>query len=50
MIDHCYNLRELSALPDMHERLIVAEARARAAALVSVDRAITASELVSLVW
>jgi PIN domain nuclease of toxin-antitoxin system len=34
----------------MHDRLIVAEERAREAALISVDRAITASELVSLVW
>jgi PIN domain nuclease of toxin-antitoxin system len=43
-------IRELSVLPDMHDRLIVAEARAREAALISVDRAITASALVNVVW
>lgn len=43
-------IRKLSVLPDMHDRLIVAEACARGAALISVDRAITASGLVDVVW
>ena len=43
-------IRQLVALPDMHDRLIVAEARVREADLISVDRAITASGLVRLVW
>jgi predicted DNA-binding antitoxin AbrB/MazE fold protein len=43
-------IRELSVLPDMQDRLIVTGARAREAALISVDRAITASGLVSMVW
>lgn len=43
-------IRKLSVLPDMHDRLIVAEARTRGAALISVDQAITASGLVDVVW
>lgn len=43
-------IRQLGTLPDMHDRLIVAEARVREADLISVDRAITASGLVRLVW
>lgn len=49
-LDVTLEIRELSVLPDMHDRLIVAEARAREAALISVDRAITASGVVNLVW
>ncbi len=40
----------LTAIPEMHDRLIVAEALAQQAALVTCDRAITASKLVSVVW
>ena len=44
------DLRVLSAIPEMHDRLIVAEALACGAALITRDQAITASGLVPVVW
>lgn len=40
----------LTALPDIHDRLIVAETLERGATLITVDQAITASGLVPVVW
>jgi PIN domain nuclease of toxin-antitoxin system len=45
-----YQLRELTAISDMHDRLIVAEAVARNAILITRDQAIVASGLVSTLW
>jgi PIN domain nuclease of toxin-antitoxin system len=45
-----YRLPELSLVPEMHDRLIVAEARRRNAVLITRDAAITRSELVSVLW
>ncbi len=44
------DLRTLTALPDIHDRLIVAEAVARDLPLITNDRAITASGLVKVIW
>ena len=44
------DLRVLQAVPEMHDRLIVAEALARGATLITRDEAITASGLVPVVW
>ena len=44
------DLRALQAVPEMHDRLIVAEALARGATLVTRDQAVTASGLVPVVW
>lgn len=43
-------IRMLDILPDIHDRLIVAEALERGATLITVDQAITASGLVHVVW
>ncbi len=43
-------IRDLSQLPDIHDRLIVAEALAYDVALITQDRAITTSGLVPVVW
>lgn len=40
----------LTALPDIHDRLIVAEALERDATVITLDQAITASGLVPVVW
>ena len=44
------DLRALQAVPEMHDRLIVAEALARGATLITRDQAIPASGLVPVVW
>lgn len=44
------DLRKLTSISDIHDRFIVAESIARQAALVTNDRAITASGLVTTVW
>jgi len=44
------DLRTLTAIPEMHDRMIVAEALARNATLITRDQAITASGLVKTVW
>ena len=43
-------LRELTAIPEMHDRMIVATAIKYKAALITVDESITKSELVKVVW
>lgn len=43
-------IRGPSQLPDIHDRLIVAEALMHNAALITRDRAITSSDLVSVLW
>lgn len=45
-----YQLRELTAIAEMHDRLIVAEAVARNATIITRDQAIAASGLVSTLW
>ena len=40
----------LSSVPEMHDRLIVAEALRRHANLITKDEAITESGLVSVIW
>jgi PIN domain nuclease of toxin-antitoxin system len=42
--------RRLTALPDLHDRFIVATAQNRRAALITADRLITGSSLVPVVW
>ena len=44
------DLRALTAIPDIHDRLIVAEAVARGLPLITNDQLITASGLVNVVW
>ncbi len=44
------DLRTLIAIPEMHDRLIVAEAIARSLPLITRDQTITASGLVKTVW
>ena len=44
------DLRTLTAIPEMHDRLIVAEALARGLTLITRDQTITASGLVKTVW
>lgn len=44
------DLRTLTAIPEMHDRLIVAEALARGLPLITRDQTITASGLVKTVW
>ncbi len=44
------DLRALQAIPEMHDRVIVAEALARGSTLITRDEAITASGLVPVVW
>jgi PIN domain nuclease of toxin-antitoxin system len=43
-------LTNLTGIPEMHDRIIVAEAIALGASLVTRDQAITASGLVPVVW
>ena len=40
----------LTALPDIHDRLIVAEAFETGASLITCDQAITRSGAVAIVW
>ena len=44
------DLRALTAIPEMHDRMIVAEALAHRASLITRDRDITAAGLVPVVW
>jgi PIN domain nuclease of toxin-antitoxin system len=43
-------LRDLSAIPEMHDRIIVALAIEYQATLITVDEVITASKLVKVIW
>lgn len=43
-------IREITALADIHDRLIVAEAMIQNMPLISLDAAITKSKLVEVVW
>jgi PIN domain nuclease of toxin-antitoxin system len=43
-------IRPLTTLPDLHDRLIVAEAIAQNATLITRDKAITSSGLIQVVW
>jgi PIN domain nuclease of toxin-antitoxin system len=43
-------LRELTAIPEMHDRMIVAAAIKYRATLITVDESITKSELVTVIW
>jgi PIN domain nuclease of toxin-antitoxin system len=43
-------IKNLTALPDIHDRLIVAEAIVRQATLITRDAAIRASGLVATLW
>ncbi len=43
-------LRELTAIPEMHDRMIVATAIKYQATLITVDDSITKSELVKVIW
>jgi len=43
-------LRDLSAIPEMHDRIIVAAAIEYDAVLITFDKTITASGLVEVVW
>lgn len=44
------HLRTLRAIPEMHDRLIVAEALAHGATLITRDAAITAANVAPVVW
>jgi PIN domain nuclease of toxin-antitoxin system len=48
--DTVLRTRSLAVLPDIHDRLIVAEALELEASLITVDHAITASGLVPVIW
>lgn len=48
--DTVSRIREMSSLLDMHDRLITAEAQVRGVPLITVDQAIVASGLVSVIW
>ncbi|GMV34049.1 MAG: hypothetical protein AMXMBFR60_18780 [Chloroflexota bacterium] len=43
-------LRGLTAIPEMHDRIIVAAAIEYRAKLITFDKAITASGLVDIIW
>jgi len=43
-------LPELSLIPEMHDRLIAAEAQRRGAVLITKDEEITKSNLVPVLW
>jgi len=43
-------LRDLTAIPEMHDRIIVAAAIEYRATLITFDKTITASGLVKVVW
>ena len=43
-------LRNLTAIPEMHDRIIVAAAIEYGAALITFDRTITESGLVKVIW
>ena len=48
--DTVIRVRQMTSLPDIHDRLIVAEAESHGAPLITVDQAIVASGLVAIVW
>jgi PIN domain nuclease of toxin-antitoxin system len=48
--DIVLGIRPLTMLPDLHDRLIVAEAIANGAKLITCDKAITASGATAVVW
>ncbi len=48
--DIAVGIQSLTSLPDIHDRLIVAEALEFGATLITRDQAIAASSLVSVVW
>jgi PIN domain nuclease of toxin-antitoxin system len=48
--DMALRIAEISALPDIHDRLIVAETLTLGATLLTRDQAITESKIVSTVW
>jgi len=43
-------LRDLTAIPEMHDRIIVAAAIEYRATLITLDKTITTSKLVKVVW
>ncbi len=43
-------LRELTAIPEMHDRIIVAAALEYQATLITFDKSITESKLVKVIW
>jgi len=43
-------LRDLTVIPEMHDRMIVVSAILSNAALITFDRTITESKLVEVVW
>jgi PIN domain nuclease of toxin-antitoxin system len=43
-------LRDLTAIPEMHDRMIVAMAIEYQATLITVDESITTSGLVNVIW
>lgn len=43
-------LRNLKAIPEMHDRMIVATAIEYQATLITIDETITASRLVKVIW
>ncbi len=43
-------LPNLTAIPEMHDRIIVASALEKQATLITFDRAITESGLINVVW
>jgi PIN domain nuclease of toxin-antitoxin system len=43
-------LRDLSIIPEMHDRMIVATAREYQAILITVDESITTSGVVDVIW
>jgi len=45
-----FNSRKLTAIPEIFDRLIVAEARMLKAPLITIDATITQSQLVKIIW
>jgi len=43
-------IKDFPSLPDIHDRLIVAETVLQGATLITFDKAITASGLVNVIW
>ena len=42
--------RALTAIPDLHDRIIVAEAMAQNASLITFDQAITSAGVIPIIW
>ncbi len=49
-LDRAISLRSLTAIPEIHDRMIVSEAIAHSATLITRDEVITQSSLVPIVW